>query len=149
MKTVLVVDDDPGVLQCLASILERFKYGVIRAETAKAALKAAADGTAFDLAIVDVHLPGMTGLELVRTLKSTRTSLPVIVLTGNGSLETYCAASTLGVDKYVLKPIRARELGQLVAEILREAPPENMPPESTDYDFMLKQLNSAVKYKEA
>ena len=54
MKKILVVDDDPGVLQCLASILERFNYGVIQAETAKAALKVAAEGIAFDLAIVDI-----------------------------------------------------------------------------------------------
>jgi DNA-binding response OmpR family regulator len=143
MRTILVVDDDPSVLQCLASILERFDHGVIRAETAKAALKVAAEGIAFDLAIVDIQLPGMNGLELVRALKHERPALPVIMLTGNGSLETYCAASTLGVDKYVLKPIRARELGQLVAEMLKEAPPVSAPTESTDYDFMLKQLNSS------
>jgi DNA-binding response OmpR family regulator len=145
MRTILVVDDDPSVLQCLASILERFNYGVIRAETAKAALKVAAEGIAFDLAIVDIQLPGMNGLELVRALKHARPALPVIMLTGNGSLETYCAASTLGVDKYVLKPIRARELGQLVAEMLMEAPPVSAPTESTDYDFMLKQLNSGSR----
>jgi DNA-binding response OmpR family regulator len=145
VKTILVVDDDPAVLQCLASILERFNYGVKRAETAKDALNIAADGIAFDLAIVDVQLPGMSGLELVRALKHKRPTLPVIVLTGNGSLETYCAASTLGVDKYVLKPIRARELGQLVAEMLMEAPPVSTLTEATDYDFMLKQLNSASR----
>jgi len=150
MRTVLVVDDDPGVLQCLASILGRFNYGVIRAETAGKALDAAAEGAAFDLAIVDVQLPGMNGLELVRELKHARPSLPVIMLTGNASLETYCAAGALGVDKYVLKPIRARELGQLVAEMLMEAPPVSSPTEATDYEFMLKQLNSAsVKHTEA
>jgi len=150
MRTILVVDDDPGVLECLASILERFNHRVVRAETAKVALNVVAEGIVFDLAIVDVQLPGMNGLELVRALKNTRPSLPMIILTGNGSLETYCAASALGVEKYVIKPIRARELGQLVAEMLKEAAPVSSLTDATDYDFMLKQLNSAnVKHREA
>jgi len=145
MRTVLVVDDDPGVLECLVSILERFDYRVIRMESAGAALKAVSEGATFDLALVDIYMPGMNGLELVRELKHARPSLPVIMLTGNASLETYCAASALGVDKYVLKPLRARELGQMVAEMLQETPPVCSLMETTDYDFVLKQLNSASR----
>jgi len=142
MKTILLVDDDPGLLQCIASILKRFHYTVIAAENAMKALSAVAAGENPDLAIVDYQLPEMNGLELVKMLKHARPSLPVIVLTGNGSLETYCAAGALGVDKYVLKPIRARELGQLVAEMLHESPPDNALTPTADYDFMLRQLKA-------
>lgn len=145
MKTILLVDDDPGLLQCIAGILKRFHYAVITAENAMKALSAVAAGGDPDLAIVDYQLPEMNGLELVKMLKHARPTLPVIVLTGNGSLETYCAAGALGVDKYVLKPIRARELGQLVAEMLHESPPDNTVTPTADYDFMLRQLKTKAE----
>lgn len=144
MKTILVVDDDRGVLQCIASILKRFHYAVIAADSARTALSAVAAGEEPALAIIDYQLPEMNGLDLVRILKQALPSLPVIVLTGNGSLETYCAAGSLGVEKYVLKPIRARELGQLVAEMLHEAPPDSPSTPTSDYDFVLKQLKPAT-----
>ena len=141
MKTILLVDDDVSVLNCISSILMKFGYGVVKAGDGKSALSSLSGGTRVDLAIVDYRLPGMDGLELVRALKHAVSELPVIVLTGNGSLESYCAAGSLGVDKYILKPIKARELGQMVADMLGDAPPAATVSPAVDYDFLLKQLS--------
>jgi CheY-like chemotaxis protein len=143
MKTLLLVDDDAAVLQCISSILIRFGYSVVTAGDGVSALAALSEGTEIDLAIVDYKLPGMDGLELVRTLKHRAPTLPVIVLTGNGSLESYCTAGSLGVDKYVLKPIKARELGQLVAGMLGVEMPDKPLSPAVDYDFVLKQLSTS------
>lgn len=139
-KTILIVDDDDGVRDCLGNILSRFKYSILKAESAERALNLLKNGATADLAIIDYQMPGMDGIELLRALRHLVRDLPVVVLTGNGTLESYCQASALDVTRYVLKPIGARDLAQLVAEILGQTGRTTEGAQFFEPEVLLKQL---------
>jgi diguanylate cyclase (GGDEF)-like protein/PAS domain S-box-containing protein len=102
---VLVVDDHEGTRDSLVDILASAGLPARSAATASAALALQAREPAA-LAVVDYQLPDATGLELARCLKAEDPDFPVIVLTGNASLETAVAAVAL-VDEYLTKPVAA------------------------------------------
>ncbi|MDQ1493149.1 MAG: hypothetical protein QOJ23_5663, partial [Actinomycetota bacterium] len=105
---VLVVDDDEGARSTLLDILGLAGFSAAAVASAGEAL-AARDGATPQLAIVDYRLPDSTGLELAARLKEADPELPVIVLTGNASLETAVAAVGQ-VDEYLTKPVAAPRL---------------------------------------
>ena len=105
---VLVVDDDEGARTTLVDILVLAGLSASAAGTAGEAL-AGRDGAIPQLAIVDYRLPDATGLELAARLKDADPDLPVIVLTGNASLETAVAAVGQ-VDEYLTKPVAPARL---------------------------------------
>jgi diguanylate cyclase (GGDEF)-like protein len=102
---ILVVDDHEGTRDSLVDILTSAGFPARAAPTARGALMLQAD-TPAAVAVVDYQLPDATGLELAARLKDQDADLPVIVLTGNASLETAVAAVAL-VDDYLTKPVSA------------------------------------------
>ena len=114
--TLLIVDDEVAVLESIAKRLELRDFEVATATNGKAALEAA-DEDKFDLALVDLKMPGMDGKELLARLKASHKFLEVIILTGHGSLESAVECTKLGAYGYLPKPY---ELDQLI-EILKEA----------------------------
>ena len=102
---ILVVDDHEGTRDSLVDILTSAGFPARAAPTARSALVLQAD-TPAAVAVVDYQLPDATGLELAARLKDQDADLPVIVLTGNASLETAVAAVAL-VDDYLTKPVSA------------------------------------------
>ena len=102
---ILVVDDHEGTRVSLVDILTSAGFRARAAPTAHCALALQAE-TAAAVAVVDYQLPDATGLELASRLKDQDADLPVIVLTGNASLETAVAAVAL-VDDYLTKPVAA------------------------------------------
>ena len=105
---ILVVDDHEGTRDSLVDILTSAGFRARAAATAGGALalQAEAAAAAVAVAVVDYQLPDATGLELASRLKDQDGDLPVIVLTGNASLETAVAAVAL-VDEYLTKPVAA------------------------------------------
>jgi DNA-binding NtrC family response regulator len=117
-KTILLVDDEPDLLRTLAEMLDESGYLIIPKPDAESALALIREGTQIDLVITDLRMPGMSGAELIKILRQTQPSVPVIMLTGHGSVETYLKSMSNGVFEYVNKPIRTGELRRIVKTAL-------------------------------
>jgi two-component system KDP operon response regulator KdpE len=105
---VLVVDDEPPIRKLLRMGLGTQGYQTIDAPSAKAALEMMAEAP--DLVILDLGLPDMQGLDLLRKIRAQRENLPVVVLSSRGDEAAKVAALDLGADDYVTKPFGMEEL---------------------------------------
>ncbi|MER2190854.1 MAG: response regulator transcription factor [Solibacillus sp.] len=114
---ILVVDDDPHILQIVEIHLKKEGYHIFTAPDAEQALLLLEEELV-NLAIVDVMLPGMNGFELTQIL-TTELSIPVILLTAKGQLADKEQGFLAGSDDYLVKPFEPRELLFRVAVILR------------------------------
>ena len=115
--SVLVVDDDPGVLDVVAFMLRREGFEVDEEKDGTAAL-AAARKRPYDIVILDVMLPGMSGTDICRELRS-ESDVPILMLTARDAEIDRVLGLELGADDYVTKPFSAAELLSRVRAILR------------------------------
>lgn len=118
---VLVVDDDTRLRELLRQFLGRNGFVVTTAADAVEA-RARLASLAFDIAIIDVMMPGESGVELTRSLRA-RTSLPVLMLTARAETADRIAGLSAGADDYLSKPFEPDELLLRLRAILRRAPP--------------------------
>src|SRR5437899_4228499 len=118
---VLVVDDDRRIRDLLSRFLLTEGYRVTTADSADDA-RAKLEGLRFDLLILDVMMPGETGFEFARKLR-TVSSVPILMLTARGESESRITGLELGADDYVPKPFEPRELSLRIANILKRAIP--------------------------
>jgi len=114
MRTILLVDDEIEILKSLGEVLSRFGYTVIIKSDARSALAVVKASVKVDLVITDYRMPGMDGLEFLNALRQMNATVPVIVLTAYGAVESYLKSLSLGVYDYISKPIKAKELGRIV-----------------------------------
>jgi DNA-binding NtrC family response regulator len=114
MATILLVDDDPDVLESLEAVLSLSGYGVITKTGATEAIHAITAGAEVDLIVTDYRMPHMDGKEFLENLRLTAPAIPVIMLTACGSVETYLASLGLGAYEYINKPVLASELRRVV-----------------------------------
>ncbi len=128
---VLVVDDEESMRYFLRKTLRREGYEVIEAADGPSALSAAASG-APDVALLDVRMPGMDGVALMRALRTTHPHLPVVLMTAYGSVENALAAMKHGATDYVTKPFRVDEIRTTVAKALAERAALPRPPTLRD-----------------
>ena len=112
MTRVLVVDDEPPIVRAVAANLRARGFEALTASTGEAAL-AAVEAHQPDCVVLDLGLPGIGGLEVLRRLR-TWTEVPVVVLTAIDSERDKVAALDLGADDYVTKPF---EFGELLARV--------------------------------
>ncbi|MFM7778807.1 MAG: response regulator, partial [Alphaproteobacteria bacterium] len=126
---VLVVDDDARLRALLQRFLTEQGFRVSTAETAAAARAALAD-MAFDLLVLDVMMPGETGLELTAALRAQGQEVPILMLTARGAPDDRIAGLEQGVDDYLAKPFDPRELALRIRTILRRAAPTSAAPHS-------------------
>jgi len=120
---VLLADDDVALTGVLARSLARHGLHAIEADSAQAALAAAADlRPAF--AVVDLRLPDGTGLQLVAALIALNPSMRVIILTGHASIPSAVEAIKLGAKDYLVKPVNAEEI---VAALRRDSADPDLP----------------------
>lgn len=106
---LLIVDDDDQLRQTLVRRFRRQGMEVTDASSGDAALAQLADNR-FDLALLDLHLPDMTGLELLEKLKERQPEIEALMLTGHGSIETAISAMKKGAYDYLTKPFHLPEL---------------------------------------
>jgi CheY-like chemotaxis protein len=131
MKRLLVIDDEPYVRDALKRVLEDDELSVDVAADAEAAL-VQLKGQAYDLAIVDIIMPGMDGVELIRRLRAEFPAMRVVVISGGGNFElsgygpeavttrAYLAAATsVGADAVLAKPFETAELEALIRPLLQ------------------------------
>ena len=118
-RRILLVDDEPDILDVCQRILERDGYQVETAPSGNAALEQVKQQS-FDLLVTDIKMPGMDGLELVRAVKDIAPHLPCIVMTGFSTMDTTLRALRLGVDEYVTKPFAPEELTIAIGKALEK-----------------------------
>jgi DNA-binding response OmpR family regulator len=117
MKTILVVDDEPKIVQIARDYLEHAGLAVLAAGEGHAAL-AAARSAKPDLVILDLGLPGMDGLDVARALRK-ESNVPIIMLTARGEETDKLIGLELGADDYITKPFSPKELVARVRAVLR------------------------------
>jgi DNA-binding response OmpR family regulator len=124
-KKILAVDDDATALGALRQILAQKGYDVTTAGNGEDALAILSGEAAFDLVILDVAMPGMTGYEVCRALRqeSRTQDLPVIFLTAKGRLMDMAEGENAGSDLYLIKPVLATKLLNMVAMFLSDDSP--------------------------
>lgn len=118
-QTVLVVDDEPMVREVLTQYLARDGFEVVEASDGAAALDAF-ERSSIDLVLLDLMLPEVHGLEVLRRLRATA-DVPVILLTALGDERDRVAGLELGADDYVVKPFSPREVAARVRSVLRRS----------------------------
>ncbi len=125
MKTVLVVDDEPKIVQIARDYLEHAGFAVLGAHDGQTAL-ASARGAKPDLIVLDLGLPGMDGLDVCRALRK-ESAVPIIMLTARDQESDKLVGLELGADDYITKPFSPKELVARVRAVLRRT--ENAPVE--------------------
>jgi two-component system, NtrC family, nitrogen regulation response regulator NtrX len=135
MAAILVVDDEPNIRRLLASLLEAEGYTTRTAATGEDGLVAVADEEP-DVVLLDLALPGASGLEILATLRTTHAALPVVMMSGRATLDDAVRATKIGAFHFIEKPLsaeavlltvasavelrRARELSRTLAAELSE-----------------------------
>lgn len=117
---LLVVEDDPAIASFLAKGLKEAGFAVDHAASGGAALEMASS-TTYDLAVVDLMLPGLDGLGLIEELRRRRIRVPVIILSARRSVDDRVRGLQAGGDDYLTKPFAFEELLARVQALIRRA----------------------------
>ena len=125
MKTVLVVDDEPRIVDLARDYLEHAGFAVITAADGPSAL-AAARLRKPDVMVLDLGLPGMDGLDVARALRR-ESDVPIVILTARDDEFDRIPGLEIGADDYVIKPFSPRELVARIRAILRRVDRQNEP----------------------
>ncbi|HYE43959.1 MAG TPA: sigma-54 dependent transcriptional regulator [Caulobacteraceae bacterium] len=128
-KTVLVVDDDPTQRRLIQAVLDREGYEVVHAESGKAALERLQHGGGADVVLLDLVMPGLSGIDTLKEARAAGVRTPVVVLTATGGIDTVVKAMQAGAQDFFVKPAsperivvsirNALQTGDLVAEVDR------------------------------
>ncbi len=103
-KTVLVVDDDPTQRRLVQAVLDREGYAVVHAESGGEAIDRLTKGGGADVVLLDMVMPGMSGLEALAEIRTAGVTTPVIVLTANGGIDSVVKAMQAGAQDFFVKP---------------------------------------------
>ncbi|MFN3691980.1 MAG: winged helix-turn-helix domain-containing protein [Fervidobacterium sp.] len=119
-KTIMIIDDQPEILELVSFTLQKEGYEVVPAEDAEKALQELKEKD-IDLFIVDIMLPNMDGFEFVRTIRATEKHklTPVIFLSAKGEEFDKVLGLELGADDYIVKPFSVRELLARIRAVFR------------------------------
>jgi signal transduction histidine kinase len=118
-ERILVVEDEPDVLELCTRILSREGYDVKGAMSGLEAVKMAKEEK-FDLLLTDIVMPGMDGLETARAIKESNPDIVCVAITAYGTLEIAINALRLGFDEFIIKPFSFDELRDAVAKALEK-----------------------------
>lgn len=118
MSKILVVDDEPSILNVLATLLRKQGHQTVSAHSGRTALQAFETGGPFDLVLSDIKMEPVDGLELLQEVRKRDSSVVVILLTGYGSIKTAVEAMKGGAFDYVTKPFKVDELLLTVSRAL-------------------------------
>ena len=121
MPRLLVVDDDNAFRLSTAALLRADGHDVDVAPDATAAVQALR-ARAYDLVLLDLRMPGIDGIQLVETLRVWGESVPVLMISGYGTVESAVRAMHLGTDDFLTKPVEPDVLSARVAELLERRP---------------------------
>ena len=132
MKRLLLVEDEPGLVLTLSDRLAREGYAVESSADGESGLERAS-AEAFDLLLLDVMLPRLSGFDVLRELRKRNIETPVIMLTARGQVVDKVVGLKLGADDYVTKPFEMVELLARVEAKLRRVPKSPHPAEGHQF----------------
>ena len=132
------VDDEPVILQLLRRLLESQGFEAVSCNDPLIAGSTFAAG-GFDVVITDIHMPGMDGMALMRSLREMQPEIPVVVVTGQGTVDTAIQALREGASGMLVKPFTGAEL---LAEVRRALSSTQMRYEALQYRYMSPVLDS-------
>src|SRR4051812_1406999 len=118
---ILVVDDDPTFRMTTAALLEADGYAVDTAPDGQQAVERL-KGRQFDLLLVDLRMPGIDGISLVEALRLWGHGIPILMISGFGTVDSAVRALQTGVDDFLLKPVEPDVLSARVADLLERRP---------------------------
>jgi DNA-binding response OmpR family regulator len=122
---VLVVEDERKLAQVLSSALEAEHYDVVVAATGEDGFYRA-NAELFDLVVLDLMLPGRSGLEILQTLRQRHIETPVLILTARDGIDDRVRGLDLGADDYLVKPFALPELLARIRALLRRGRPSDV-----------------------
>lgn len=132
LRTVLVIEDDAAIRRGVVDALKFEGFTALEAADGEAGLKSALQVDC-DLVLLDLALPKLHGLEILREVRRVRPTLPVIVLTALGNEKDRVAGLKLGADDYVVKPFSVVELMARVEAVMRRSP--ERPQDVQEFEF--------------
>ncbi len=148
-RRILVIEDEPGLVMTLSDRLESEGFEVQSRTDGNSGYECARRG-AFDLILLDLMLPAMSGLEVCRLLRRERVDTPVLMLTARGQVVDKVVGLQIGADDYVVKPFEMPELLARIGALLRrsewQAPPVS--PEVYRFGDISVNLKSAEVFRE-
>jgi len=116
-KPILIVDDEPIVRESIRDWLVDDGYQVVTAESAEEALELL-EKQEFSILVLDIRLPGKTGIQILKEIKALKPQIKSIVITAYPSAELAVEAMKLGAVDYLIKPVAPDELEKLIRETL-------------------------------
>jgi DNA-binding response OmpR family regulator len=122
---ILIVEDERKLAQVVSSALQAEHYDVVVAATGEDGFYRA-NAELFDLVVLDLMLPGRSGLEILQTLRQRRIETPVLILTARDRLDDRVLGLDLGADDYLIKPFALPELLARIRAILRRGRPSDV-----------------------
>ncbi len=134
LSNVLVIDDDEGTRNLFSTVLTDAGYLVETAENGKSAVKACKNGP-FDIALIDIELPDIKGVELLKVLRQLQPKMVKIIVTGHPSIENAVKSVNEKADGYLLKPVNIAEMLEMLKKILSD--------KTNEYVQMIKSVEDA------
>jgi DNA-binding NtrC family response regulator len=144
---IIVVDDDENIRKVLTAILEDEGYIVEQAATARAALQMT-ERKVYNLALIDIRLPDMEGIELLSKIKPTTPKMRKIVVTGFPTMQNAVEAVNRNADAYVLKPFNVKKVLELIGQQLDKQQEEIMFSQQRVADFIETRVRELESEKE-
>lgn len=132
---ILIVDDDENIRKVLETILEDEGYTVESVDTAQKGIEKS-ENAFYNLALIDVRLPDMEGIELLAKMRDTKPKMRKIIITGYPTLQNAVAAVNRGADAYVMKPFDVEKLLQTIKEQLKKQKEEKSYSEEKVAEFI-------------
>lgn len=142
MPTLLIVEDNLPLAQCLQLELEAEGFKAVTAADASTALLKLQEVGSVDLLVVDWDLPDLSGLDLLRRLRKHKFQQPVLMLTGHDEVDRKVLALESGADDYMVKPFSFDELQARIQALLRRSSSSSSPDASETGDPALRSLLS-------
>ena len=121
MSQILIVADEESIRRTLAGILSDESFDVVTAEDGERALRQLSDGGGADLVLLDIAMPGRDGIEVLEILRGTHPHLPVVMMTGHGTVETAVRATKLGAFDFIEKPLSVDKLLLTIEHALEQS----------------------------
>jgi DNA-binding NtrC family response regulator len=139
---ILIVDDEKNICLVLSQVLEPLGLEIETAPSGQAALAKLEDPD-IHLLLLDIRMPGMDGMEVLRRFRQTRPDVRVVMMTAYGTIDLAVEAMKAGAIDFIQKPFTPKEIRDLVARVLGEGQTRE-----TEYEVLIKQAKIAIAKRE-